>query len=110
VVLQWSSATDLAAGEYYVVRIPYDTAGGVAEFWRTERSLQVPANFSSKDVGFLDRRYTWSVQVMRCTANCDKVLDDQARKQGDAVGPASSLGDFYWYPDIGGPVATPTRS
>ena len=93
----------MAANEYYVIRIPYDNAGGTAEFWRKETSFQVPPNFSSQDVGFTDRHYNWSVQVMRCTENCDKVLDDNVKKQGVAVGSKSVEGIFYWHPDIGGP-------
>ena len=71
-ILEWSSVGELAADEYYVIRIPYDDAGGVGEFWRKETSLQVHTHYSSKDVGFPDRHYNWSVQVMRCTDQCDR--------------------------------------
>ena len=99
---------------YYVIRIPYnDAGGGVAEFWRKETLFQVPANYSTKEVGFPDRRYTWTVQVMQCTAQCDKVLDDNTRKEGIEVSNKSAEGVFYWHPDIGGgteptPRPTPT--
>jgi hypothetical protein len=86
----------LATDEYYLVRIPYDSAGGVAEFWRKATSFQVPSNYSGNDVGFPDRHYYWSVQVMRCTGTCDKVLDDQTRKQGVPAGDKSREGSFYW--------------
>jgi hypothetical protein len=111
VILQWSSVGQLAMDEYYVIRIPYDAAGGVAEFWRKETSFQVPRHFSRKDVGFTDRHYNWSVQVMNCTPDCDKVQDDNVRKQGMAVGMKSVDGLFYWHPDIGGsdPPGTPDK-
>ncbi|MBN1582422.1 MAG: serine/threonine protein kinase [Anaerolineae bacterium] len=102
VILQWTSAGTLERDEYYVIRIPYDSAGNVAEFWRKETSFQVPSNFSSADVGFTDRHYSWSVQVLLCTAGCDRVLDDNVKKEGVAAGDASDQGLFYWYPDIGG--------
>jgi serine/threonine protein kinase len=109
--LKWSRVEGLAENEYYVVRIPYDDAGGVAEFWRKETLFQVPSNFSLAEVGFPDRHYEWTVQVMRCTQNCDRVLDDNTRKTGIAVGSESESGLFYWYPDVSGtpPKPTPTR-
>jgi hypothetical protein len=100
-VLRWQGARSLGPDEYYVIRIPYDSAGGVAEFWRRDTSFEVPPNFSSADVGFADRHYNWSVQVMRCTENCDRALDDNQRKQGIQVGSKSAEGLFYWHPDIG---------
>jgi len=111
VVLRWSSVGWMAQNEYYVVRIPYDAVGGVAEFWRKEASMQVPSHFSLGEVGFEDRHYNWSVQVMRCTGNCEQALNDDARKQGTAAGTASQQGLFYWHPDVGGsggPPPTPT--
>jgi hypothetical protein len=102
VILQWSSAGWMANDEYFVIRIPYDSAGGVAEFWRKESTFEVPPSFSSGKVGFADRHYNWSVQVMRCTALCDKIQDDNAKKQGVAVGDKSAEGMFYWHPDISG--------
>jgi hypothetical protein len=82
------------------VRIPYDGAGSVAEFWREETYLSVPAHFSLSEVGFEDRHYDWTVQVMRCTRNCVRLLEDDAKKQGVAVGGESAVGLFYWQPDI----------
>jgi serine/threonine-protein kinase len=98
--LQWESVGALAEDEYYVVRIPYDSAGGVAEFWRRETTFRVPPNFSLVEVGFPDRHYNWTVQVMRCTGNCDRVEDDNTKKQGVAVGEKSAEGLFYWHPDV----------
>jgi hypothetical protein len=111
VVLRWSDVGPLAADEYYVVRIPYDNAGGVAEFWRKETSLKVPPHFSGRDVGFADRHYNWTVQVLRCTDNCASATDDNARKGGQATSTGSAEGLFFWHPDIGGggTVPTPTR-
>lgn len=109
VVLTWSVAGDLGSDQYYVVRIPYNEAGDVAEFWRTETTLRLPSNLSLSSIGFSDRHYDWSVQVMRCTANCILALDDRARKEGRAMSSASSPRRFYWHPDIGGaprPTAT----
>jgi hypothetical protein len=102
VILQWSEVPVLREDEYYVVRIPYDDVGGVAEFWRKETTFRVPAHFSRKDVGFSDRHYNWTVQVMRCVENCNKIQDDNAKKRGVAVGSVSREGLFYWTPDIGG--------
>jgi serine/threonine protein kinase len=107
VTLQWQGVANLGGDEYYVVRIPYDSAGGVAEFWRKDTSFRVPPNFSLANVGFPDRHYNWTVQVMRCTANCDKVLDDNVRKQGSVAGGVSAPGTFYWHPDIGGDQKPP---
>lgn len=91
-----------------MVRIPYDNAGGVAEFWRKETAMNVPAHFSGADVGFPDRHYNWSVQAMRCTGNCDQVGNDDEHKQGTAVGSRSAEGLFYWHSDIGpGPEPGP---
>jgi hypothetical protein len=107
--LTWTSITGLAADEHYVVRIPYNEAGSVAEFWRRETSLRLPSNLSLSSVGFPDRRYEWTVQVVRCTENCDKALDDQAHKQGVATSEESATQTFYWHPDVGGlpPTSTP---
>ena len=102
VTLQWGSVGTLAQNEHYVIRIPYDNAGGVAEFWRKETQFRVPPHFSKAEVGFPDRHYNWSVQTMRCTAYCDKVQDDNARKEGVAIGTKSAEGTFYWHPDVGG--------
>lgn len=112
VILSWSGVGSLAADEYYVVRIPYDDAGSVAEFWRKETSFKVPPHFSGREVGFPDRHYSWTVQAMRCIKNCPSVTDDNVAKTGEATGAKSAEGLFYWHPDIGGgaaPVATPTR-
>jgi len=110
VILRWAEVGWLAPDEYYVVRVPYDDVGGVAEFWRKETSLRVPANFSLAEVGFADRHYNWTVQVMHCTGNCDRALDDDVTKRGAAAGGVSAQGLFYWDPDTGGekPAATPT--
>jgi hypothetical protein len=43
---------------------------------------------------------------MRCQVNCYKVWDDQAVKEGIAVGDASQVGRFYWQSDISGPLPT----
>lgn len=110
--LRWQSAGSLRPEEYYVVRIPYNSAGDSAEFWRKDTSFQAPSNFSRAEIGFVDRHYSWSVQVVRCTAQCDRVSDDNVRKEGVAVGDESDPGLFYWYPDLGGgttpATATPT--
>ena len=73
IVLRWSSTGLLSHDDYHVIRIPYDDAGGIAEFWRKETQFQVPPHFSLKEVGFPDRHYNWSVQVMRCVEKCDAV-------------------------------------
>jgi hypothetical protein len=109
VILNWSDVEGMQADEYYVVRIPYNDQGGVAEFWRQETLLEVPPAFSSREVGFLDRRYAWTVQVMRCAKNCARVLDDNAKKEGVAVGAKSAEGVFYWQPDIGGSPGDTTQ-
>jgi tRNA A-37 threonylcarbamoyl transferase component Bud32 len=108
--LRWSAVEGLGEDEYYVVRIPYDEAGSVAEFWRQETSLRLPSNFSLREVGFSDRHYNWTVQVMRCMANCDRVLADEVKKQGTAVGSTSVVGLFYWQTDITGVRPTPTST
>ena len=115
VTLRWAAVPGLELGEYYVVRIPYDAIGGVAEFWRQETTLRLPPNFSRPEVGFLDRHYDWTVQVMLCHVNCYKVWDDQVAKEGVAVGDESEAGRFYWQSDLSsrpgsGPAATPTRT
>lgn len=102
VILQWSSVGSLRENEYYVVRIPYDAAGNTAQFWRKETAFQVPPNFSQNNVGFSDRHYHWTVQVMRCTQNCDKALEDNVPKGGQPVGNVSQQGLFYWHSDISG--------
>jgi len=109
--LRWSAVPGLAPGEYYVVRIPYDAAGGVAEFWRQETTLNVPSNYSLSEVGFPDRHYAWTVQVKRCVSRCAQVLDDEVRKGGEAVGDESAARVFYWHPDIVHvPTPTPTKT
>ena len=112
-ILRWEDVGPLRADEYYVVRIPYDDAGGVAEFWRKETTFQVPSNYSLAEVGFDDRHFHWTVQVLRCTTNCDEALDDNTRKESVAVGSQSAVGLFYWHPDVGGggdkPTATPAN-
>ncbi len=111
VVLAWSGVGLLQQDEYYVVRIPYDRAGNVAEFWRRDTTFRVPSHFSTSEVGFLDRHYSWSVQVMECTESCDRVLDDGVRKRGEERSLPSEEWVFYWHPDITGdstPVAEPT--
>jgi hypothetical protein len=114
VTLQWTAVEGLEIGEYYVVRIPYDDLGGVAEFWRQETFLQLPANFSLPQVGFADRHYDWTVQAMLCQENCYKVWDDQVVKKGTPVGDESAPRRFYWQSDISGvrpsDTPTPTRS
>jgi hypothetical protein len=109
VVLRWAEVADIQPDEYYVVRVPYDDQGGVAEFWRQETFVQLPSTFSRRDVGFLDRRYGWTIQVMRCTRNCARALDDTATKTGVAVGAKSREGVFYWQPDIGGAPVGPSQ-
>jgi hypothetical protein len=110
VVLSWTAVPGMAPDEYYVVRIPYDASGGVAEFWRQETRLQVPSNFSLPATGFPDRHYDWSVQVKRCTSRCAQVLDDAVRKGSEAVGEESETRRFYWHPDIVPvPMPTPTK-
>ena len=94
--------------EFYVVRIPYNRAGKVAEFWRQETRVRVPSYFSSGGVGFPDRHYNWTVQVMQCQKNCYKYLDDGVIKEGVAVGSESREGLFYWHPDVG--IPTPTNT
>jgi hypothetical protein len=102
VVLRWSPVADLQPNEYYVVRIPYDDAGSVAEFWRQETALQLPPIFSQRNVGFADRHYRWTVQVMQCLENCEHLQDDNARKRGQEAGELSARGLFYWDADIAG--------
>jgi hypothetical protein len=109
VILMWSEVPGLREGEYYVVSIPYNEAGEVAEFWRDTTSMRVPSHFSGADVGFPDRHYNWYVQVKRCTSNCLRVLDDNVRKTGEAVGPRSEEGLFFWGSDII-PGPTPTKT
>jgi hypothetical protein len=106
--LQWQPGGTLETDDYYVIRIPWGSGpNDVAEFWRKETQFQVPANYSQADVGFPDRHYNWSVQLMRCTAKCDQVFDDSIKKGGQALGSRSPEWLFYWHPDIGG-GATPT--
>jgi hypothetical protein len=109
VELRWTEVPGLGEDEYYVISIPYNPAGEVAEFWRKETIFRVPPNYSRSDVGFEDRHYNWTVQVKRCIENCDKVLDDNVKKEGVAVGQRSAPGLFYWYPD-GSPRPTKTPS
>lgn len=106
--LMWEGVPDLAPDEYYVVRIPYDDMGGVAEFWRKDTWMQVPSHYSQGEYGFPDRHYNWSVQVMRCTAHCDQVANDAVRKQGVEVGSKSVDRVFYWHPDVSGPGPGPS--
>jgi hypothetical protein len=106
VILRWSPVAGQDPDEYYVVRIPFNERGDVAEFWRQETSLRAPSNFSLPDVGPADRGYTWTVQVQRCVENCERVLDDAAQKRGTAVGDVSAPGLFYWDTDI--QINTPT--
>ncbi len=107
VVLVWSSVGPLPQDEYYVVRIPYNQAGDVAEFWRRDTTLQLPSHFSASEVGFPDRHYSWSVQVMQCVESCDRVLDDGVRKQGEEQSLPSEERVFYWHLYIaGGPTPT----
>ena len=68
---------------------------------------RVPSNFSLHEVGFPDRRYNWTVQVMRCTENCEQLADDNIRKQGAPVGDESEPGLFYWHSDLGGGPTKP---
>jgi tRNA A-37 threonylcarbamoyl transferase component Bud32 len=112
VELVWSEVPGLDDDEYYVVSIPFNPAGEVAQFWRKETIFRVPPHFSRDDldgVGFDDRHYNWTVQVRRCTKNCDKALDDNVKKTGVAVGKRSAKGLFYWYPS-GSPRPTKTPS
>lgn len=105
--LRWSEVEGLREGEYYVIRIPFDNAGGVAEFWRKGTTLRLPPNFSLAEVGFEDRSYRWTVQTMLCQANCDRIVADEVEKRGSAVGDESREGLFYWYPDLGGRPTKP---
>jgi hypothetical protein len=100
--MHWSNVGYLFEDEYYVVRIPYDAAGNAGEFWRKETSFRVPSNYSLSSVGFPDRHYHWTVQVMRCTQNCAAIGDDNARKGGQAVSDRSAEGLFFWHSDRGG--------
>jgi serine/threonine protein kinase len=107
VVLQWSSVAGIGPNEYYVVHIPYDDLGGVAEYWRKDTSFQLPSHFSLAAVGFPDRHYNWSVQIMRCASECSKVdsIDPDPWRlgvRGVAVGSKSEDWTFYWHPDTGG--------
>ena len=101
--LRWSEVEGLREDEYYVIRIPFDDAGGVAEFWRKGTTLRLPPQFSLAEVGFDDRSYRWTVQTMLCQVNCDRILADEVKKQGSAVGETSEEGLFYWHPDLGIP-------
>ena len=109
VTLEWSSLGPLDPDLYYVVRIPYDAAGGTYEFWRKDTSLEVPAHFSLREVGFSDRHYNWSVQVMRCLENCSEVYDDNIRKTGRPAGNRSAERLFYWFPGQPSSEPSPTR-
>jgi hypothetical protein len=102
VILEWSRVPGIRDNEWYVVQIPYNEAGEAATFWRQGTTFQVPAHFGTRAVGFPDRHYNWTVQVMRCVERCDALLDDNVRKVGVAVGRASEPGLFYWHPDVGG--------
>jgi hypothetical protein len=108
VELVWSETLVLDDDEYYVVSIPYNEAGEVAEFWRKSPKFLVPQNFSDRQTGFEDRHYNWYVQVKRCTQNCAQVQDDNVKKVGVPIGPRSLEGLFYWWPDDGGPPPTKT--
>jgi hypothetical protein len=101
VLLEWSEVRGLGPNDYYVVRVPYDDYGGIAEFWTKELCYRLPGHLSESTVGFRDRRYTWTVQVMRCTGNCDEVYNPNVTKQGSALGAASREGTFTWEPDFG---------
>jgi tRNA A-37 threonylcarbamoyl transferase component Bud32 len=70
--LEWSEVPNLGDDEFYVVSIPYNEAGDVAEFWRKETTMRVPSHFSSAGVGFADRHYNWYVRV-KC-AQCRGTL------------------------------------
>ncbi len=108
VELEWATVAGMRDDEFYVVHIPYNRAGEVAEFWRQETRVRVPSYFSSGGVGFPDRHYNWTVQVMQCFKNCYKFLDDGVIKEGVAVGSESREGLFYWHPDVG--IPTPTNT
>ena len=101
VILEWSEVGTLGPNDYYVVRVPYDRYGGVAEFWTKELWHELPGHLSESKVGFTDRRYAWTVQVMQCTENCDEVYNPNIPKQGVALGPMSREGTFVWEPDFG---------
>jgi hypothetical protein len=107
--LVWSAVPGLRDDEFYVVSIPYNDAGMVAEFWRKTTTMRVPSHFSTVKVGFSDRHYNWYVQVKRCTGNCFQALDDNAKKTGVAVGARSAEGLFYWHADVSSVPATPTK-
>jgi hypothetical protein len=108
--LSWSEVPGLLDNEFYVVSIPFNLDGDVAEFWRKVTILRVPSHFSSSGVGFADRHYEWYVQVKRCTGNCFQVFDDSVVKTGVAVGARSAAGLFYWSSDISTlPTPTPTK-
>ena len=108
VILEWATVAGMQDDEFYVVRIPYNEAGEVAEFWRQETRLRVPSYFSSGEVGFPDRHYNWTVQVMQCQVNCFKYQGDAVKKEGIAVGAKSREGLFYWHSDVG--IPTPTNT
>lgn len=110
VILEWEEVKGIREDEYYVVLIPYNEAGEVAEFWRKEPRMRVPSHFSTVPVGFPDRHYNWTVQVKRCLENCFLFLDDNVKKRGIQVGSVSAPGLFYWHVDVGiPPTSTPTK-
>jgi hypothetical protein len=108
VILRWSEVKGLQEDEYYVVRIPYNEAGEVATFWREALEMRVPSHFATSQVGFPDRHYDWTVQVVRCLENCDKIEDDNVRKEGEPVGAESEPKRFYWHLDVSGRRTNPT--
>jgi hypothetical protein len=97
VILEWEEVKGIREDEYYVVLIPYNEAGEVAEFWRKEPRMRVPSHFSTVPVGFPDRHYNWTVP-------------DNVKKRGIQVGSVSAPGLFYWHVDVGiPPTSTPTK-
>jgi hypothetical protein len=101
VILRWSDVGPLGADDYYVVRVPHDAEGGVAEFWLKETSLVLPDYLYQADYAFPDRGYRWTVHVMRCTKNCDPAADDDTLREGIPLGDESAEGMFYWRPGSG---------
>ena len=114
VTLEWSSERQLGRDEYYVICIPYGSRensaqiAGIGEFWRPGKSFEVPKHYHSTGGGFPNRLYKWSVQAMRCIENCDKALNDEVRKRGEALGPRSEEWTFFWHPDPDMQTPTPT--
>jgi hypothetical protein len=96
VILEWSDVGALRENDYYVVRMPFK--GGTAEFWRKTTFVKLPGNFSEERYKLQGRRYGWTVQVESCTENCDKIQDDDVKKEGTALSGRSAEAWFIWNP------------